>query len=449
MVNIMKSKKLCVRGLFQWTAAGLVAATGNAEKGHAAEDARRQNIILILADDLGYMDLGCYGSSVYRTPNIDKLAEQGLRFTDAYAAAHICSPTRASIMTGKYPARLRLTDWIPGHKSENKKLLIPDWTKELKHSEVTVGEYLKYEGYTTAWLGKWHLHGEGRCRGQGFDVGQQDWDLNSKKDNADPKGVFTLNQEAMKFMEEAGDKPFFVGVSHYAVHTPVRFNQDLKKAYDAQGIPENFNAGYCAMVEDFDRSVGELLDWVDEQGLADNSIVVFYSDNGGLSKYTDNSPLRAGKATLYEGGTRVPLIVRWPGKVAPGSVTTEMVSSIDLLPTFLEMAGGQPPKDIDGLSLVPLLTAGRPVKRETLCWHYPHYHIGMPGSSIRKGDYKLIEFFEDGKIELYDLANDLSETINLVDRMPEKATELLADLNKWRRDTGAQKMALNPDWSGE
>jgi len=410
---------------------------------------QRPNILMILADDLGYSDLGCYGSKIYRTPSIDRLAAQGLRFTDAYAAAHICSPSRAAILTGKYPARLHLTDWIPGNKSEGRKLLIPDWTKELKDTEVTIGEYLKREGYATAWFGKWHLGGEGRARGQGFDAGDQDWKLNSKKDEADPKGVFTLNRQAIEFMKDTGKKPFFVCVSHYAVHTPVRFNQKLKKQYDQRGIPENFNAGYCAMTEVFDESVGRLLDWLDASGLSRNTLVVFYSDNGGLAKFTDNSPLREGKGTLYEGGTRVPLIVRWPDVVKPGSETSEMVSGIDLLPTFLEIAGAPPPGAIDGISLRSVLTKQAKLKRDTLYWHYPHYHVGMPGSSIRKGSYKLIEFFEDGRTELYNLSNDLSETIDLSAEMPEKKAELLADQAAWRKATGAQMMLPNPDFKAE
>lgn len=427
---------LAMTALFSRAAEGTTLA-GNQQK---------PNILMILVDDMGYSDLGCYGSKIYQTPHIDQLAAQGLRFTDAYAAAHICSPSRAAILTGKYPARLHLTDWIPGHVKKGQKLLIPDWTKELDDAEVTIGESLKRAGYATAWFGKWHVGGQNRARGQGFDAGDQDWDLNSKKDEADPKGVFTLNQQAIEFMKDTGDKPFFVCVSHYAVHTPVRFDNKLKKQYEKKGIPDEFNAGYCAMIEVLDESVGRLLGWLEGSGLAQNTLVMFYSDNGGLTKYTNNTPLREGKGTLYEGGTRVPLIARWPGVIQPGTKTSEMVSGIDLLPTFTEIGGAPPPEGIDGISLRSMLAERKPLGRDTLYWHYPHYHQGMPGSSIRRGNYKLIEFFESGQSELYNLSNDLSEKVDLSAKMPEKRAEMLADLAAWRKKVGAQMMHPNPDF---
>ncbi|MBC2593674.1 sulfatase [Ruficoccus amylovorans] len=403
---------------------------------------------MILVDDLGYADLTCYGSDLYQTPNVDAFAQESIRFTNAYTAAPICSPTRASIVTGKHPARLHLTDWIPGHKHENTKLLVPDWQKSLPKTEKTIGNLLREQGYATAWFGKWHLHGA--TQDFGFDAGEQDWALNEGKSQNDPKGVFQLTEQALDFINHTGDKPFFVCVSHYTVHTPVRFNNDVKKKYDALVTPENKqqNTRYAAMVEAMDDSIGLLLEGLEKSGKAGNTIVIFYSDNGGLEKLTSNAPMRAGKATLYEGGIRVPMIVRMPDGAGAGTVSDEIVTSTDLLPTFLDIAGApeKSPADVDGVSLLSMWSKGEELDREEIYWHYPHYHITNPAGAVRKDNYKLIEYFEDGKLELYDLEIDPSETKNLADKMPEKTQELLNDLRVWREEVGAQMMSANPNY---
>ena len=307
--------------------------------------AEKPNIVLILADDMGYMDLGCNGSDLYRTPNIDRLATEGTRFTQARTAAHVCSPTRVSLVTGKYPARIRLTDFLKGHKKPFAKLTVPDWQMGLPQAETTLAEVLKPQGYATAWFGKWHLGGS--ARDHGFDAGDQNWELNTKNDAKDPKGVFTLNVEAFDFIEKNREKPFFVALSHYSVHGPIRYEENLKNEYQklidekstANKKPRQTNAGYAAMVEALDSSVGQFLDWLRNNKLDKNTLVIFYSDNGGVPHFTNNAPLRAGKGTLYEGGIRVPMIARWPGHIPAGKTSDAKLSSIDFLPTFSALAG--------------------------------------------------------------------------------------------------------------
>lgn len=418
----------------------------------------KPNILLFFIDDLGAVDLGCYGSSLHRTPNIDRLASEGVRFTRAYAACHVCSPTRASLQTGKYPARLHLTDWLTGHKRPFAKLRVPDWRMEgLPGSEVTLGEMLKDAGYATAWLGKWHLgnrlvagkDGAPGPRGHGYDAGGEDWNLNKKEDGKDPKGVFTLTDEARDFIGAHRDGPWFVALSHYSVHTPVRFNKALKKEYEGivkEKQPQQKNAGYAAMVEALDDSVGRMLDWLAKEGLDDNTLVIFFSDNGGLVGPTDNTPLRAGKGTLYEGGTRVPMIVRWPGTAPAATTSDARFCSIDFVPTLGAITGAKVPDGLDGLDLSATWKGGEAPEREALYWHYPHYHRGMPGGSIVKGDWKLIEWFETGEVELYHLRKDPSEEHDMAAAMPTIAEDLLEDLRAWRKEVGAQMMSPNPDY---
>lgn len=428
----------------------------------AAKEEQRPNILFILIDDLGWSDLSCYGSAVNRTPHIDRLAGEGTRFTQAYAAAHICSPTRGSIMTGKFPARTHITDWIPGHKKTGK-LKVPDWTQALPDEEITLGEMLQQAGYKTAWFGKWHLRGlpeaERRRLGNdarisnpqqfhGFDAGTQNWRLNSGKSQNDPKGVFELTDEVTGFIEQTDDQPWFIGLSHYSVHTPVRYNDSIqKKIEDTLPAGRKKYAGYAAMLESLDDSIGRLMAYLKSHDLERDTLVVFFSDNGGLTSETGNDPLRDGKGTLYEGGTRVPMIVRWPGRIPPGDTSDAMLCSVDFYPTFAALAGVEAlEQQVDGINVLDHLIRGVPVERDTLYWHYPHYHRGMPGGSIRQGDYKLIEFFEDGTLELYNLKNDLGEKKNLVATMPEKAEELHALLRQWRKAVGAQMMTPNPDY---
>jgi len=431
--------------LFTIAASLLFYASGQAAV--ANEPRERPNVLLFFVDDMGAADLGCYGSDLYRTPNIDRLAAQGQRFTRAYAAAPVCSPTRAGLMTGKAPARLRLTDFLKGSPKPYAKLRVPDWTMELPQSEVTLGNIFKSQGYATAWLGKWHLGGD--TLAYGFDVGNQDWLHNRKDDPADVKGAFTLNAEAKKFIDDNREKPFFVAISHYSPHGPIRFEPKLRDQYqklidDKQ--PRQTNPGYAAMIESLDTSVGEMLDWLDRRGLADNTLVIFTSDNGGLSSYTNNHPLRDQKGTLYEGGIRVPMITRWPGKIAAGGENDTRFCSSDLLPSLATIIGARQPDAIDGKDLSLVLTAGKSVDRGILYWHYPHYHNGKPSGAIVKGNWKLIEFFETGKPELYDLIEDPSEQHDLAGKKSEKAAELLADLKAWRTEVGAQVMEPNPDY---
>lgn len=417
---------------------------------NSSSASEKPNILFILTDDLGYKDLGSYGSDLYRTPNLDRLASQGTRFTNGYTAAPVCSPTRASLITGKAPARLHLTDWLTGHPKPHAKLVIPDWTKGLPDDEVTLAELLKPQGYKTAWLGKWHL-GKG-AQDHGFDAGNQSWELNRKQDGEDPKGVFTLNSEAIEFIDKHKEQPFFLGVSHYSPHGPVRFNEELKNEYEKlieQKNPLQKNAGYAAMIEALDTSVGQLLDALEKAGLADKTLVIFFSDNGGELNFTNNAPLRDGKGTLYEGGVRVPLIARWPGKIPAGKVSDSVISSIDFFPTFAAISGGELPENIDGIDVSPALLGTGELKREAIHWHYPHYHRARPCGSILKGEWKLIEWFETGETELFHLANDPYEQKNLSQENPEKKAELLADLRRWRENVGAQLPTPNPQHDPE
>ncbi len=442
---------------------------------------RKPNFVFILIDDLGWSDLACYGSTFYETPNIDKLAQGGMRFTDAYAACPVCSPTRASIMTGKYPARLHLTDWIKGHVAPKAKLRVPDWTMYLDHSEVTLAEALKSAGYVSASVGKWHLGDEEYYPDkQGFDVniggyraGQpptyfspykkdREWNnhIPTMEDGEDGEYLTDrLTDEALSFMEDNRDKPFFLYLSHYAVHTPIEGKEEIAAKYEAKIKPgqKQKNPMYAAMIESVDESVGRVMGKLDELGIDEHTIVIFMSDNGGLSgigdwlNITSNAPLREGKGTAYEGGVREPMIVRWPGVVKPGSVCSEPVTSIDFYPTMLEMAGvgGDPGHIVDGENLIPLLKQSGSIDREAIYWHYPHYHITLPFGSVRKGDYKLIEYFEDGRLELYNLKEDIGEQHNLAHEMPEKAEELKKTLYEWRKSVNAQMMTPNPDYDGK
>ncbi|HYE18800.1 MAG TPA: sulfatase [Tepidisphaeraceae bacterium] len=412
----------------------------------AAVAADKPNVLLFFVDDMGAADLGCFGSDLYRTPHLDKLAAQGAKFTRAYASAPVCSPTRAALLTGKAPARLHLTDWLRGGLKPYAKLRVPDWTMGLPETEPTLGTMLKANGYATAWLGKWHLGGD--TQAFGFDAGNQDWEHNRKDDPADVKGAFTLNAEAQKFIQAAGGKPFFVAISHYSPHGPIRFDPKLRDEYQKlidQKKPRQTNAGYAAMIEALDTSVGRMLTWLDGRGLAEKTLVIFTSDNGGVSSFTNNYPLREQKGTLYEGGVRVPMIARWPGHIPTGSTNTTRFASADLLPTLAVLTAATPPKDIDGQDLSTAFQTGESLNRGPLYWHYPHYHNGKPAGAILAGDLKLIEWFETGETELYDLSTDPSEQTDLSAKQPEAAAKLLADLKAWRTKVGAQMPTANPN----
>jgi arylsulfatase A-like enzyme len=442
-------------------AAGL-AGLRHAEAATAA--ARPLNFVFFLIDDMGWMDLACQGSKFYETPAIDRLASQGMRFTNAYAACPVCSPTRASIMTGKYPARLHLTDWIAGSVRPNAKLRIPNWTMYLPLEEVTIAEALKPAGYSTASVGKWHLGGpEYWPDKQGFDLNFAGTHQGQPPSYFAPYKIETipsapdgeyltdrLAEESCKFIEANRDRPFFLYLPNYAVHTPLMAKKEMIEHFKDKAKPEDpqHNATYAAMIQSVDEGVAKVCAKLDALGIADRTVVIFMSDNGGLMGPTSNAPLRDGKGTLYEGGIREPMIVRWPGVVKPGSTCDAVVSSVDFFPTILEIAGvaRDPARTIDGLSIVSLLkTAGTP-QREAIYWHYPHYHRTTPAGAIRAGDLKLIEYFEDGRTELYNLKDDLSETKDLAAAMPDKAKELRQKLADWRTSVGAQMPTPNPDY---
>jgi arylsulfatase A len=440
--------------------------------GLAAERRRPPNIVFILADDLGWTDLGCFGSSFYQTPNIDRLAQQGIRFTSAYAACPVCSPTRASILTGKYPARLHLTDWIPGRTPPGVKMRPPDWTPYLPLKEVTIAEALQPAGYISASIGKWHLGGEEYYpEKQGFDVNFGGCDLGATPTYFYPykipniasgkSGEYLtdrLTDEALAFIEKAKSRPCFLYLAHYAVHTPIEAKPEMAAPYRnrIRAGQSHSHAEYAAMIQSVDESVGRVMRRLEELKIANDTIVIFNSDNGGVvgrRHITSNEPLREEKATLYEGGIRVPLIVRWPGVVQSDTISDAPVISTDFFPTILEMSGAPAPARgaVDGVSLVPLLRQRGGLQRSSIYWHYPHYNFHQPliptrpCGAIRKGDFKLIEFYEDGFVELYNLREDIGERRNLARSLPDKAAELRRDLDTWRKSVGAQMPSPAPE----
>ncbi|MGH7136496.1 MAG: sulfatase [Pirellulales bacterium] len=453
----------------------LVTLAANTFADAAADDVKPPNIIFILVDDMGWTDLGCFGSELYETPNIDRLASEGMRFTCAYSACTVCSPSRAAVLTGRYPARLHLTDWIHGSRRPRAKLRIPDWTEYLPANEVTLAAALKKADYVSASIGKWHL-GDGPEHyptKYGFDLNVAGYGAGSTPSYFSPYKIPTLTDgpegeyltdrevdEACRFIEEQGDKPFFLYLARYCVHTPLQAKQPLIEHYRQKVKPgmRQTNATYAAMIHSLDESVGRLTAKLDEFGLTDRTVICFTSDNGGLigggrQHVTSNVPLRAGKGSVYEGGVRVPLIVRWPGVTTPGSTSSEAVIGIDYFPTLLEIAGVPIATDDsrapDGVSLVPLLKNSRAaLGREAIYWHYPHYHPGgaTPYSAIRSGDYRLVEFYEDDHFELYNLRTDLGETHDLAATEPERAADLRRRLAEWRAEVGAQEPSPNPDY---
>jgi len=425
------------------------------------------NVVFILADDLGWSQIGCYGSRFYRTPHIDRLAAQGMRFTDAYAACPVCSPTRASIMTGKYPARLHLTDFIAGGNFPHERLKQPDWQKFLPLEEVTLGELFKSMGYATASFGKWHLSiakkppesAPYNPDKQGFDETLVTYKPSSKHDpEEDAHNVEAITRKSLAFLEANRDRSFFLYVTHNSIHNPLKGKARLVEKYKNSPGADNAenNPVIAAMLEDLDASVGRILRKLDELELADDTLVVFFSDNGGLESAARQSPLRSGKANLYEGGIRVPLIVRWPGVVRPGTVCGEPVISTDFFPTFREILSGEHRDDesLDGVSLVPLLRQTGSLGRPAIYWHYPHYHSSSigPCGAVRAGDYKLIEWFDESipgpgnRLELYHLKEDIGERNNLAAQMPARAEQMRRMLALWRHHVGAQTMPPNPNY---
>jgi len=458
-------------------------------RGQAAKATNKKpNFVFILVDDLGWTDTGCYGSKFYETPNIDRLAAGGMRFTDAYAACAVCSPTRAAVMTGRYPARLGVTDWIrarfqsgkiPQDKKnpseyiggKNNKLLCPPNALWMELEEITIAQAIKATGYTSCHIGKWHLGADDWYPDkQGFDFNVGGCDFGQPPSYFDPysrpgqgpiptleprrQGEYLTDREADEaatFIRRHKDKPFFLYMAHYAVHTPIQAKQDLIEKYKAKTPTDQKNPAYAAMVESVDDAVGKIMAVLDELDLADGTIIFFTGDNGGLIPITSNVPLRAGKGYPYEGGIREPLIVRWPGVIEPGSVSREPVTSVDYFATICETAGVPLPgdRDIDGVSLLGHLKSSGAEKldREAIYWHFPHYRGDIvPYSIIRAGDWKLIKRYEGKAFELFNLKADLSEKEDLSETLPEKVRELDAKLTDWLRATGAKLPRPNPDY---
>ena len=417
----------------------------------------KPNFVFILIDDMGWTDVGCYGSKFHETPNIDRLARQGMKFTDAYAACPVCSPTRASIMAGQYPARVGITDFIPGHWRPYEKLIVPENQLFLPPESVTVADVLKARGYSTGYIGKWHLGTQKTHQPdqQGFS-----WVLGGTL-NQNDKQVTGFTDAAVEFIEDNKEEPFFLFLSHHTVHIPLEAPEELIQKYQDKPKPPTGvnNPVYAAMVEHLDNSVGHILEKLKDLKLEENTVVIFFSDNGGLyqafggyrgdrSAVTTNAPLREEKGTLYEGGIRVPLIVRWPGVVKAGTTCSAPVSSVDFYPSFLGIVGakGEPDHVLDGESIVPLLKRTGRLKRKAIYWHYPHYHHSRPAGAIRQDNWKLIEFYEDGRLELYNLKDDIGEKNNLATEQPQKAAGLQKKLAKWRKSVGAKMPTPNPDY---
>jgi arylsulfatase A len=414
----------------------------------------KPNIILIFADDLGINDLRCYGRKDHRTRNLDRLASQGMRFTCAYTAQPICSPSRAAIMAGKCPARLNLTNYLPGRPdAPSQKLLQPKIEGQLPLEEVTIAELLKKVGYATGLFGKWHLGGRGfGPKEQGFDVAISPPANAKSTRESGGKAEFAISSAAEHFIDDHRDQPFFCYVPHYCPHVPLAAAPELIEKYR-----DAFNPIYAAMVGTLDDSVGRLMTKVESLGLTPRTIFIFTSDNGGLhvletanTPATTNWPFRAGKGYLYEGGLREPLIIRWPGVVTPGSTCDTGVVLTDLFPTLLEAAGIDPAKAVgplDGVSIMTLLRGGSLPER-ALYWHLPNYtnQGGRPAGAIREGKWKLVENFEDGSVELYNLARDQGELHNLATGESGRAGRLRRRLQAWRTQVGARMPTLNPEF---
>lgn len=474
----------------------IVLACASASSLAQSSATQKPNVVVILADDLGQRDLGCYGSTFYETPHLDRLAQQGVRFTDAYAACPVCSPTRASLMTGMWPQRTGVTDYLgapnrPQDWKRNTKLLPAPYSDRLALDAPTLAKAMKGAGYATFFAGKWHLGPEGWWpENQGFDInmggierggpygGDKYFSPYGNPRLPDgPKGEHLpdrLATETAKFIEANKQRPFFAYLAFYSVHTPLMARKDLQQKYQEKrrrlGLEAKWgreeprdvrlvqeHAVYAGMVDAMDQAVGKVLAKLDELGLSDNTLVVFTSDNGGLSTSegwpTSNLPLRGGKGWMYEGGIREPMLVRWPklvnadSRLKPGSVNATPVSSPDLFPTLLEVAGAQPQAGqvLDGASLVPVLKGDAQPER-ALFWHYPHYgnQGGAPGAAIRRGRWKLIEWYEDDRVELFDLESDLSEKNNLAQSEPERVRALLEELHAWQKEVGAKLPSRNP-----
>ena len=423
------------------------------------------NVVFILVDDWGWTDAGCYGSDFYETPQIDRLAMDGVRFTQAYSACTVCSPSRAAILTGKYPARLHLTDWIPGYQPPESLLLSPEWNKGLELSEYTIAEEFKSRGYTTGIVGKWHLGGDKfKPELQGFDFNFAGCHVGSPRSFFPPYGLPVkidekpgemltdrLTREAIGFIEAHQQQPFFLYLSYYAVHIPVAGKPEIVDKYKKKlmnGSYHHTNPEYAAMLQTVDENLGKIRETLKQLGISDRTVLILASDNGGfigrkdVKPSTSNAPLRAGKGSAYSGGVRVPLIVRWPGVTPTEGVCETPVKGVDFYPTLLEIVDGayEPRPDIDGTSFALWLRNPENSLRGPVFWHYPHYHPGgaTPYSAVRYGDWKLIHFYEDGRYELYNLAEDIGESHDLAVARPKIVQELRAMLEDWLEREDAQ-----------
>jgi arylsulfatase A-like enzyme len=448
----------------------------------AAEPAAkaRPNLVFILADDLGWTDIGCMGSKYYETPAIDHLAREGMKFTSYYNCQN-CAPTRAALMSGQYAPRTGIytVGTLERGQARFRKMDVPVNQTRLPLDRVTVAQALKDAGYHTAMFGKWHLgqNGDYHPSRRGFEeaivsMGRHfDFQTNPKVEV--PPGAYLadfLTDHAVRFIEKNKDRPFFLYLPHFGVHAPHQAKKELIAKYEKKKPAGGHHSPvYAAMIDSVDQSIGRILAKLDELKLADNTIVIFSSDNGGVGGYeaagvkarsiTDNAPLRGGKGMLYEGGMRTPFVVRWPGVVRPGSVCDEPAIHVDIFPTFIEMAGGKKPSQpLDGVSLLPLLKdPGAKLSREAIYMHFPGYLEGngpgawrtTPVGVIRAGDFKLLEFYEDGRIELYNVKEDIGEKKDLAKQMPEKAKELRQKLTAWRENIHAAMPRLKKEDSGK
>ena len=452
-----------------------------------AQTAQRPNLVLILADDLGWADLSCYGNDLHQTPNLDRLARQGVRFTDAYAASPVCTPTRAAILTGLHPARLHMTIWRESALNRgNRKLLQPVCLDSLPLKHVTLAEVLKKAGYFNAHLGKWHVgRAEAYPQAHGFHVNIggtlwgapqtfwypfngddyfRDWRYVPGLEPGNKGDYLTdrLTDKALGIMEKQtkASRSFYLNLWYHSVHTPIEGKPELVEHYRKKIKPGSVrkNPHYAAMVHSLDENVGRVLAKIDELGVADNTWVIFTSDNGGFTNkcklnrdlaVANNAPLRSGKGSCYEGGVRVPLIVRGP-QVAQGKISSEPVYAPDLYPTLLRAAGlsDQAQAGIDGVDFTPLLqNPDATLKREALYFHYPHYYqTTTPVSALRKGDWKLLEYYEDNRLELFNLKQDPGETQDISTANPDLVRRLRMELDVWRKKVGAQLPEPNPDW---
>jgi arylsulfatase A-like enzyme len=410
------------------------------------------NILFILCDDLGINDLHCYGRRDHRTPNLDRLATQGIRFTSAYCAQPICSPSRSAILTGRTPARLHLTTYLPGRPdAASQKLLHPRMRMEVPLEEMMIPEHLKSAGYVSACIGKWHAGGEGfGPLEQGFDVYHPGTANTTPSETEGGKGEYDLTAAAERFIEANRDRPFFVYLAHNTPHIPF--------AAQSARVAENsdaFEPVYAAVIQTLDDTVGRLLAKLDSLGLAERTVVIFTSDNGGLhvpegphSKVTHNTPYRAGKGYVYEGGLRIPLIVRWPRRTAPGRVVDDAILNTDWLPTLLEIAGLPAPKGLDGVSIAPFLSGKGPAPARSLFWHFPHYNNqgGRPSGAMRDGRWMLIEYYDEERTELYDLRTDVGERRDRAAEEQRRVSRMKAALESWRTSVRAQRNTPNPDF---